>query len=88
MNIEDLRRVLTPEQVAKWRAFRQLQPDGMERLIEVCKIGFSLLANAWGAHCEPDDLEPYPEKRTPELEASPNQAAKIAGMVLGSKQHG
>jgi len=75
---------MTPAEFDKWIAFRQLSPDKMERLICICKVGFCLLANAWGAKIEPDDLDPQPTEKN-EQTASPEQAAMIARMTLGKK---
>lgn len=87
LNVEEMRDTLTPQQMAKWQAFRRLQPDGIERLIEVCKLGFAVLANIWGASVEPDRFEPANEKRSAASKhqtASPNQAAIIAHVALGN----
>lgn len=87
LNVEEMRDTLTPQQMAKWQAFRRLQPDGIERLIEVCKIGFAVLANLWGASVEPDRFEPAVEKRADASRmqaASPNQAAVVAHVALGN----
>jgi hypothetical protein len=77
-----MRASMTPDDFNRWLAFRQLCPDKMERLIHVCKIGFTLLANAWGAKIDPCDLDPQREDER-EHDATPQQAAAIVAMALG-----
>lgn len=74
---------MTPLQMAKWRAFRSIQPDVHERMCDILKNGLAAVANAMGAEYKPDDFEPAEDKRQPEQVASPNQAAAIATMALG-----
>lgn len=76
---------MTPDQFNKWLAFRQICPDKMERLIEVCKRGLTLIANSWGAKASPDDLDPQKQER-PEQEVTPEQAAMIARSTMGPTQ--
>lgn len=77
-----MREAMTPNQFNRWIAYRQICPDKMDRLIQVCKLGFALLANSWGAKIDPNDLDPEKHETTPS-EVSPNQAAAIAAMGLG-----
>ena len=74
---------MAPDDFNQWLAFRQLCPDKMERLIEICKHGFAILANAWGAKIEPNDLDPQKCERQ-EHEMTPEQAAMMAAMTMGT----
>lgn len=78
-----MRDTMTPLQMAKWRAFREIQPDIHERMCTILKRGLCAVANAWGGNYQPDDFEPCPDKHEPKPVASPNQAAAIATMSLG-----
>jgi hypothetical protein len=73
---------MTPDEFNKWLAFRQIYPDKMERLIHICKHGFALLANSWGAHIEPDDIDTIRREEQPTT-ATPDQAAAVATCALG-----
>lgn len=70
---------LTPDQFAEWRAFRRLEPDPMERIIQILKLGFATLAGG-GIDPEQFDLKP---SRAPEPAASPTQAAMAFSMFAG-----
>ena len=59
--------------MAKWQAFRIIQPDIGDRICEILKRGFAAVANAWGAEYEPDDFEPAPDKKQVKSMASPDQ---------------
>jgi hypothetical protein len=71
---------MTPEQRDEWIAYRQIVPDPIERLIEVCKRGLALLINAWGGKIEPDDLDPMEHE---EPEATGAEVTSRIGAVLG-----
>ena len=78
-----MREAMTPDEFNRWIAFRQICPDKMERLIYVCKCGLALLANAWGAKIDPDDLDPQKYEKAEQF-ASPDQAAAMVKMTMGS----
>ena len=79
--MDAMREAMTPAEFDRWIAYRQIHPDKLERLITVCKLGFALVANAWGAKVDPRDLDPEPQ---PEPVASPSQAAAIVRMAMGA----
>lgn len=60
VDVEGLRQSMTPEQMDGWIAFNRLEPLGVERLIEVLKLGFAAVCGAWGAELEPDNFDPLP----------------------------
>lgn len=75
---------LTPRQFAEWIAFRRLQPDPLDRLIRIVKLGFAALCNSWGAKLEPDDLDPLkPEQRSGPDAVTPEQGAALFSTVFG-----
>ena len=79
---------MAPLQMAKWKAFRQIQPDIGDRLCEIAKLGFCAMVNVQGGKCEPDDFEPAPDKKRP-TEITPRQAAANAAAILpGVVRHG
>lgn len=49
---------MTPAQMDEWLAYRQIEPEPTERIIEVLKRGFNVLASSWGAKLDPDKLDP------------------------------
>ncbi|WP_455387496.1 hypothetical protein [Petrachloros mirabilis] len=71
---------LTPDQFNEWMAFRQIEPDKLERLIEICKRGFYLLANAQGAKIEANDLDP---KKEEERTATASEISAVLNATLG-----
>lgn len=71
---------LTPAQFDEWVAYREIEPDPLNRLIHIIKFGFATLANAWGAKIEPDDLD---QKQPEHQPASQHQAAAILSSKLG-----
>jgi hypothetical protein len=83
VNVDGMVKGLTPQQFDEWLAYRQIVPDPMDRLIEVCKRGFTLLANAWGGKIEPDDLDPMEHEKPV---ASGKQIKAMLNSTLG--RHG
>jgi hypothetical protein len=71
---------VTPQQFDEWLAYRELEPDPLERLIGVVKLGFATLVAAWGMKIEPSDLDPWGSEPQ---EASPEQSAAIVRGKLG-----
>lgn len=76
---------LSPRAFDEWLAYRQIVPDPMDRLIEVCKRGFVILANAWGAKVKPNELDPMEFE---EPEGSAAQVKAILSGALGPGRHG
>jgi len=72
---------LTPEQFDEWLAYRELEPDPVERIVRVLCLGFAALCGAWGGKIEPSYFDPL--AKTGELggEAEdvlgPNQVANL-----------
>ncbi len=83
-----MRDTITPLQMAKWQAFREIQHDAQERICEILKRGLCSIANVMGGKFEPDMFEPCSDKYQPEPVASPDQAAAIATMALGPPPDG
>ena len=72
-----MRDTIAPEQMAKWRAFRTIQPDIGDRICEILKLGFCAVANSMGAKYDgPDDFEPCKDKKTPAPVMGPAQVAE------------
>jgi hypothetical protein len=46
----------------EWMAFRRIEPDPLDRIAEILKIGFATLCAVNGAEIEPDKFE-SPQKR-------------------------
>jgi hypothetical protein len=82
-----MRDAMTPGEMDRWRAFRQLQPDPLERIAVILKLGFTAICNSWGAKLHPDDFEPAAEKKAKDDVMTPNQAAALATSMLG-RPHG
>jgi len=81
-------------QFDEWVAYREIEPDPIDRLFEILRLGFCTLANAWGAKIEPRHIDPF-LKQASELggkqsppeqgqEVSPNQAAAMLKMAVGA----
>jgi hypothetical protein len=66
---------LTPSDMDEWVAFEEIEPDPMETLIEVVKLGFSTVMAAWGAEIAPDYFDPRKQDKQggEVVDASPNQ---------------
>lgn len=74
---------IEPAQFDEWLAFRQIEPDPDDRLREVLKMGFAMLARSWGNEkIEPDDLDPWGRDEKAQS-VSPNRAAAIVGAAYG-----
>lgn len=87
---------MSPQLMAKWRAFRQVQPHWSDRLAAILVRGFQAVFAVHGGTMDDldddywDPLGPErtdEEKRADNNEASPNAAALLASMALG-KPHG
>jgi len=74
---------MTPRQFAEWIAYRRLEPDALETIIEVLKLGFTALVNCWGGKLEPDNFDPRLRDRKQEAEQTPEQAAMIFRAFAG-----
>lgn len=85
---------LQAEQFDEWLAYREIEPDPVERLFMILRLGFCAVANAWGAKVEPKHIDPYLEKDAGTSsgdmttaggqEVSPDQAVAILSTVAGA----
>lgn len=58
----DIDRVLDsiePADLDNWIAFRELEPDPIDILIETVKLGFWRFVSAWGGECELEDFDGF-----------------------------
>lgn len=77
---------LTPRQFDEWIAYRTIEMDPVDRLIEILKRGFSVLSGAWGGSgMEPDDFDPQPNDDHDEA-MSPAQSAAMARQAISRTQ--
>jgi len=75
---------IAPEQLAEWVAFRNLEPDRMDRIITILKLGLAAICWSLGNQAvEPDNFDPLPQHSRPESEFSPTQAAMAFSMFAG-----
>lgn len=79
---------LLPGEFDEWLAYREIEPDPLDRLFMILRLGFSAVCHTWGAKVEPQDIDPYLEqqdgqKRGEVNEVSPEQGAAMVSMALG-----
>jgi len=76
---------ISPETFDEWVALEEIDPDPLERITEVLKLGFATLCavSGFGVQIDPDELDPVTRKREEDTFVSPNEAAKILGGVYG-----
>lgn len=75
---------ITPEKWAEWIAFRHLEPDPMDRIITILKLGLAAVCWSLGNNAvEPDQFDPLPSRAKTEPEFSPTQAAMAFSMFAG-----
>lgn len=73
---------IEPRQFDEWVAWRRLNPDPVERIATILKLGLAASANAWGAAIEPDQLDPLNPTPDEAPDMSPEQmAAAVRGCV-------
>jgi hypothetical protein len=76
LDVDRWLQTITPETFDKWIAFYRLEPDPDERLREIVKTGFIMLARSWGAEdVKPDDLDRWAEQKTDLV--TPREAAEL-----------
>ena len=85
LDVDRLMDELTPEEFDQWLAYRQIEPDPADRLIEIVKRGLFLLCNSWGARVKLEELDPGHVE--PNSLATPNQAVAILGPYLDRLPH-
>jgi len=59
--------------LAEWEAYRQIEPDPYEVLMETLKLGFTAVCTALGKDVEPEMFDIRPER-----EEAPTAATKFA----------
>ena len=77
LNVDRLLDSVEPRQFDEWLAYWSLEPDERQRIREILKRGFALLANCWGAKITPDDLDPVAKQQEPAKLSTPREAAKL-----------
>ncbi len=67
---------VTPQQFDEWVAYKQLEPDKLDRLREILLRGLAFLCNVWSdKKVEFKDLDPWYEDPEPEF-VSPQEAVR------------
>ncbi len=82
---------LVPHQFDEWIAYRTIEPDIGDRLVEILKFGFAMLCRAQGAELSPDDFDPLNNEQdgaTREQTVSPAQGAAMFAASFGPGQRG
>lgn len=80
---------LDPGEFDEWLAYREIEPDPVDRIITILRLGFVYLCNAWGARTELADIDPYMKSVAGSGEASgggevsPQQAAAMVAAAFG-----
>lgn len=84
---------LTPQEFDELMAADIVEPDPLERIAEILKLGFAMESAMWGGKLKPDIFEPKYElvtsdssvvaKGNGEEALSPNQGAAFAAMAFG-----
>ena len=78
---------LLPQEFDEWLAYREIEPDPLDRLFTILRLGFSAVCNAWGGKVEPRHIDPYLEKQAGTAtvqDVSPDQAVAMVSTVLGA----
>lgn len=59
----------------EWVAYRSIEPDPLERIAEILKLGFAGLCTLWSkGRVDPEKFDPKPRKDRP---LGPGQAAAL-----------
>lgn len=83
MDVDAMLDELEPHQFDEWVAYRTLEPDPVERIVEILKRGFTALVLSWGGELDPDDLDPKDFSNDKRNEAmSPAQSAAMARQAI------
>jgi hypothetical protein len=82
------------KQFDEWLAYRELEPDPIDRIVSILRLGLCAVANAWGGKLEPQHIDPDLAREMSEAsgqtdsepiqEVTPNQGAAIVSTVLGA----
>lgn len=65
----------------QWLAYRELEPEPIERLTQVVKLAGTAICRAMGMQIEPEDLDPKPKEAGPAANAA--QTKLIISSALG-----
>ncbi len=74
---------LTPGELDEWIAYREIEPDPMERIVRLLAVGFAALCNVWGAKVKPVDF--LPDTETEAEECTPSQASAAFRTQVASR---
>lgn len=77
---------LTPKDFDEWIAYRTIEMDPVDRIIEILKRGFATVVTAWGGHVDPDDLDPMDNNDQHEEALSPTASAAMAKQAIARGQ--
>lgn len=85
MSVDRVLDSIEPKDMDEWIAFERIEPDLMETLIGVVKLGFMAVMGAWGAECTPDSFDPRKQKKKEEeiVDASPDQQVAAISAYRG-----
>jgi hypothetical protein len=86
VDIDGMLDSIEPGLIDEWAAYNQVEPDKMERIITILKLGFALLCRCGlgGAEIDPECLDPQnPNKRKTTI--SPKEAANTVARWYGTK---
>jgi len=83
MDVDRLLDELTPEELDWWIAYRELEPDPIDRIAEILKLGFTTLCRCWGGKVTPDDFEIRPTAKEGEPTVGPRQARQMIEAITG-----
>ncbi len=77
---------LTPGQFAEWIAYRRLEPDPVELIVEVMKLGFAAIVQTWGGKVEPSYFDPRSDRSKEEtVNQTPEQTAAMFRSWMGTQ---
>lgn len=75
---------ISPEQFDEWIAYRSIELDPVDRIIETLKLGFCALCRTWGAKVEPKDFSLDGEDEQGQT-VSPRQASSMMRQHYGKR---
>lgn len=84
MDVDGLLETVTPGQFDEWLAYRKIEPDWIEILLETLRLGFASICCASGLKCEPADFDVHRKKSDSRSEANPVQIELAISQVLGA----
>lgn len=66
LDVDRILNSIDAREMDEWIAFDQIEPELIETLIGVCKLGFSSVVRAWGGEVTPDTFDPRKQKKDEE----------------------